>query len=210
VRKGLMGVFLLPGLLSVAMAQLPPVPRPSKPDSGDQPKLFVAQRSIDLGPVVEGEKVPVSWRLENHGKTDLKIGRTTAGCGCTILKSPEARRVIPPGGSLELRAEFDSTRRRGLQIKKVTVYSNDPAEPAMKLEFRADVEVLYEITHGSLVNLRGVQRGQKVDKTIDIMPGAGRRAVALCMRALLEASARSAGGRRGVGASAAGLPRSGP
>jgi hypothetical protein len=49
----------------------------------------------------------------------------------------------------------------------------------MKLEFRADVEVLYEITHGSLVNLRGVQRGQKVDKTIDIMPGAGRRAVEL-------------------------------
>ena len=179
VRKGLMCVFLLPGLLSVAMAQLPPVPRPSKPDSGDQPRLFVAQRSIDLGSVVEGEKVPVSWRLENHGQADLKIGRTTAGCGCTILESEEARRVIPPGGSLELRAEFDSTRRRGRQIKTVTVYSNDPAEPALKLEFRAEVEVLYEIAHGSLVNLRGVQRGQTVEKMIDIMPGAGRRTVEL-------------------------------
>lgn len=179
MRKGLMCVFLLPGHLSVAMAQLPPVPRRSKPDSGDQPRLFVAQRSIDLGPVVEGEKVPISWRLENHGQTDLKIERTTAGCGCTVLKSEEARRIIPPGGSLELRAEFDSTRRRGRQIKTVTVYSNDPAEPKLKLQFRADVEVLYEITPGSLVNLRRVQRGQTVEKTIDIVPGAGRRAVEL-------------------------------
>ncbi len=172
-------VLLLQGMLPVAAAQLPPVPGQSEADAGDKPRLFVVQRSIDLGSVVEGAKVPVSWRLENHGGADLNIERTTAGCGCTIVRLNDDQRVIPPGGSLELKAEFDSTRRRGRQIKGVTVYSNDPAEPELKLEFRAQVQVLFEITPVSLVNLRGIQRGQTAARMIEIVPGPGRKTVEL-------------------------------
>lgn len=152
---------------AAAFAQLPPVPDSPDKSTKPQPRLFVAKRTHQLGKVVEGTKLTLTWRLENHGDADLIIDHTKASCGCTVVKLPKEDMVIPPNGSIDLVAEFDSSRRRGRQAKKILVYTNDPVEPQLKLEFHAEVEFLYEIRPASL-NLHGVQRGESAKPTLDV------------------------------------------
>ncbi len=158
---------------TVALAQLPPVPGASR-DRAASPRLFVAERMKDLGLVIEGDKVPVEWILENRGKADLVIDKAKAACGCTVFELSEDQKIIAPGASLVLKAEFDTTRRRGDQVKSITIYSNDTVEPELKLEFTATIETLYETRPSSVLNLRTVQRGTRASRTLDIIPGKGQ------------------------------------
>ena len=130
---------------AAALAQLPPAPQPIPADAQRRPQLVVEQRSLDIGMVVEGEKRTITWRLENRGSANLVIDRTRATCGCTIVQLKDEEKIIPPGGSLDLKAEFDSTSRVGDQNKRITVHTNDPVEPDVTLEFHAKVEAIYEI-----------------------------------------------------------------
>ena len=158
---------------AVASAQLPPTPVGGASEHG--PRLFVAQRIQDLGSVIEGDKVMITWMLENRGDANLEIERTTAACGCTVVQLSDDDKVIPPGKTLNLKAEFDSTSRRETQTKTISVLSNDPTEPELKLEFRAKVELLFELDPPSLVNLRTVRRGVAATRTLDLYPGPGRK-----------------------------------
>jgi hypothetical protein len=158
-------------------AQLPPTPR--EPDAAPKPQLHVAQRSQDLGAVVEGDKVTVTWPIENRGKADLVIERTVASCGCTVVQLLEEEKTIRPGQTLNLKAQFDSTARRDIQVKHVTVHSNDAAEPELRLEFKAKVELLFELDPVGMVNLRAIRRGQSGPRTLDLWPGAGRKSLTI-------------------------------
>jgi hypothetical protein len=170
--------FVLLQMVTPAVSvQLPPVPTENKAGSLPQPQLFAAVRAHDLGKVNEGDKATVHWLLENRGNADLVIERTQSSCGCAVVKMTEKQPVIPPGGSLDLQVEFDSRGRRGQQAKSVTVYSNDSMEPALKLEFAADVQVLFEIQPPGIVNLHALRRGTSSTKTIDVHPGTGRKSV---------------------------------
>lgn len=171
-----MRIPLATGLLLTATigvhAQLPPAPVGETAEHG--PRLFVAERIKDLGTIIEGDRVSITWTLENRGDANLEIERTAAACGCTVVQLSDAEKVIPPGKSLELKAQFDSTSRREDQVKTVNVYSNDRAEPDLKLEFRAKVDFLFELDPPNLVSLRTVRRGVPAAKALDVYPGPGR------------------------------------
>lgn len=168
-------IFSLLIAASIASAQPPPPPKSGTPAEA-KPRLFVAQRTIDLGKVLEGDKVPLSWTLENQGTADLVIDQTRASCGCTIVKLGDEEKIIAPGKSLELKAEFDSNRRFGSQSKQVAVESNDPAEPRLTLEFKAEVEKAYELSP-TVLNLRSVRRGVPSETMMTITPEGGRKQV---------------------------------
>ncbi len=142
-------------------------------DTSASPRLVVAERTVELGTMQAGDTAPMVWRLENQGDADLVVSRVKPGCGCTIVELNGQDRVIHPGEHFDLRAMFHSTGRRGLQNRKVTVFSNDPDEPRLELSFRAVVERLYEVVPSQIVNLRSVQRGAKASKTIDVIEDAG-------------------------------------
>lgn len=160
---------------SKGVAQLPPPPKDSTKQV-KQPRLFVGQRKVDLGKVLEGDRVPLKWTLENQGSADLVITETRASCGCTVLRLSDEQKVIPPGGKLEIHADFDSHRRFGNQTKLVTVESNDPAEPRLQLEFTAEVERVYDLSP-TILNLRSVRRGIPSERVITITPEGGRKQV---------------------------------
>lgn len=164
---------------AVALAQVPPTPKPSTHVGTARPRLFVQQRVLDLGRVIEGETVPLRWRIENRGTAPLVIKRTKAGCGCTVVSLSNRDRRIPGGQSIELTANFNSTGRPGEQVKTVTVFSNDPDEPKLKLEFRATVEQLFIVSPQGFVNVQGLRRGNAATRTIDISPAVGHVAVEL-------------------------------
>lgn len=160
--------------LTQANAQLPPTPEKGAATAEAKPRLFVETRSHDLGKILEGEIVPVSWKLENRGTADLVIDRTNSSCGCTVVKLRDEEKVIRPGGSLDLKVEFNSTNRFGEQNKTIEVFSNDPLEPILKLSLRAYVEQLYTSEPGGVINLRVLRRGETAQKPLQIMPAAGR------------------------------------
>lgn len=167
-KKNILILFVL--IYVHAMGQIPPPPDQTQQLKAKQPRLHVSQRLHDLGTILEGNIIELTWLLENHGDADLLIERVKATCGCTVIKMEDDEKIVPPGRSVNIRAEFNSQGRRGNQIKSVIVYSNDPAEPELRLRFQAQVYFLYNIRPAGLVNFGALQRGQTATKTIDIMP----------------------------------------
>lgn len=154
-----------------AAAQLPPPPEPSDQQRAPQPKIFVAQRVVDVGDMVEGEVRDVSWRIENAGDAPLIIERAVPGCGCTVIDLPEADKTIAPGGAVTIRAQFNSAGREDEQNRGVKIHSNDPAEPELDLLLKANVKRLIVMSPatGRLV-VRSAQRGARSRYTMDLLP----------------------------------------
>jgi hypothetical protein len=159
----------------MAVAQVPPVPKATGGPKKPQPRLHVETRSHDLGKISDGDRPAITWKLENRGDADLIIEKTQSTCGCTVVQLADDQKRIPPGGSIELKAAFDSKGRRGEQNKKIGVFTNDPAQPELTLEFHALVEALYEIDPPGMLNLRAVQRGKEAEKMIVVWPSSGHK-----------------------------------
>ena len=172
-------MIVLQTLMLSFAGQLPPTPTGTGGEAALRPQLYVAQRSQELGTIIEGDKATITWMLENRGNADLVIERTTSSCGCTVVQLAESEKVIAPGGSLALKAAFDSTNRREAQTKTVSIYSNDPVEPELRLDFKAKVELLVELEPAGMLNLRTIRRGATGQKGLDIFPGPGRKTLTI-------------------------------
>ncbi|HNQ22409.1 MAG TPA: DUF1573 domain-containing protein [Phycisphaerae bacterium] len=155
--------------VGVGLAQLPPTPPPEQPVE-QAPKLVVAERIVELGLIYAGDKKTATWVLRNEGTADLVIEKTQASCGCTLVQLTDEQKTLPSGRTLELKAEFDTTGRRGTERKTVTVYSNDPQEPKLVLTFNAEVKALYEVNPRSALMVQQVRRGQAVTQALDVFP----------------------------------------
>lgn len=159
-------------------AQVPPVPE--KPGTGiGLPKLVADRRVLDIGTIVEGEKAPLEWVLENQGDGELQILRIQPSCGCTVVTLKEEEKRVKPGSTLRVSAVFDSTARTGEHDKTVTIHSNDPLEPELRLSFHALVSGLYEVEPVGLLNLQSIRRGERVSKTAEFRPAAGRKSLTI-------------------------------
>lgn len=77
-----------------------------------------------INPVTEGEVVKISYKFRNNGKAPLVIENVLPGCGCTVADYP--KKAIAPGEESEIKAEFDSHGREGIQNKNITVNANTP------------------------------------------------------------------------------------
>lgn len=158
-----------------ALGQLPPVPDAGDRTAEPEPKLFVAERLFELGELIEGDKGVATWLIENHGDADLVIDHIKVGCGCTAVQLKDEEKIIKPDGKLNLTAEFDSHRRRGSQRKSVTVYTNDPSEPALQLELTAHVSALFDVKPMRALPLRMLRRGETGNRPIELTPATGRK-----------------------------------
>ena len=98
--------------------------RLSGTDLENAPHIEYNSRVFDFREINEGETVENTFVIMNKGKKDLIIRSVTASCGCTT--GIPASRIIPPGGTTELKVSFDSHEKVGMQNKIITVISNDP------------------------------------------------------------------------------------
>ncbi|QEC53179.1 uncharacterized protein DUF1573 [Anseongella ginsenosidimutans] len=106
-------------------------------DTAAAAKFEFTAQAFDFGTVEEGEKVTHSYSFTNVGSGSLIIANAQASCGCTV---PEwTREPIPPGGTGEIKAVFDSKGRVGKQSKTITVHAN--TEPSVvKLTLTGEVK----------------------------------------------------------------------
>lgn len=105
---------------------------------GDLPSFKFESTLYDFGVIIQGEKVSYIYKFINSGGSDLVISNVKASCGCTI--PTWSKEPIAPGGSGEIELVFDSSGKKGIQKKSLTVLANTQPNTT-KLEFTAEVIV---------------------------------------------------------------------
>ncbi len=127
---------LLPVLLPLtAPAQMPPpAPESAPPPAALAPKIVCPETVYDFGEKENSQVVEHHYVVRNEGTLSLEIRGVRASCGCTAVKPTDS--VVPPGGDTTIQARFDLRGRSGMQVKTITVESNDPERPVVHLQIR--------------------------------------------------------------------------
>lgn len=86
-----------------------------------------AETEYDFGKVKDGEKVTHVYKFTNTGKEPLIINSAKGSCGCTVPEWPKD--PVAPGGSGEIKVEFNSKGKTGQQSKTVTIMANTDPNP---------------------------------------------------------------------------------
>ena len=87
---------------------------------------------FNFGVVDEGEIVQHIYKFKNTGSEPLIISNAKGSCGCTVPTWP--KEPVPPGGTGELKVEFNSKGKPGPQSKRVTVTANTtPTETYLEI-----------------------------------------------------------------------------
>ena len=98
------------------------------------PKIVCAEPIFDFGERENSETVEHHYVVRNEGTLSLEIRGIRATCGCTVAKPDDE--LIPPGGQTKIQARLDLRGRSGMQIKTISVLSNDPQTPTLNLQMR--------------------------------------------------------------------------
>lgn len=91
-------------------------------DTNQLARIAFEQTEFDFGEVNEGEIVNHKFKFTNVGKVPLTILKCISSCGCTIPEWPEE--PIPPGGTGEITAKFNTEGKDGEQKKYVKIMAN--------------------------------------------------------------------------------------
>ena len=140
-----------------------------------EPRLYVKTRTVGLGRLRQGEKATATWTLENRGSVNLHITGVQGSCSCTIPRTltPEDR-LLEPNEKLVIQAIFDSTGRKGAQRRSITVSSDDPDEPELKLFLTGEVVTLMEISvkgrPATNYSLGSARPGTILPEPIELLP----------------------------------------
>lgn len=113
-----------------------PLPNTQPVDPAKVTSIEWLDSAKHLGAVTEGEIVKLSYKFRNSGSKPLVIESVLPGCGCTVADYP--KQAIAPGQEGEIKAEFDSHGRVGVQNKNITVYANT-SEKTFTLHFSLTV-----------------------------------------------------------------------
>lgn len=127
--------------------------------SQENPKLVCNEPLKDFGTVVKGEEVFHTFELKNEGNANLTILDVRVSCGCTIA---EADKVIKPGQIGKVKTKLETKDFKGPITKDITILSNDPEEPQLKLFLKAIIKPVVEVLPDA--NLRFVKLKREVGK----------------------------------------------
>jgi hypothetical protein len=109
------------------------------------PVIELRETTQDGGAVEQGAVIQFRFRIVNRGQADLELRRVETSCGCTVAKWD---RVIQPGKDGVVEALLDTRIFHGPLSKSLTVHTNDPALPKVKLILNATVTPLVLVTPG--------------------------------------------------------------
>lgn len=105
--------------------------------------LVFEKNEIDLHPELGASKVDAVFKYENKGDTPVHIKAVRPSCGCTTAAL--AKNDVAPGEKGEITATFNIGDRTGVQVKTVTVETDDPKAPQTVLTFKATIAQMLEL-----------------------------------------------------------------
>lgn len=109
----------------------------SQEELAKAPQLRTTESAFDLGRLKQNIVGTKDVSIFNAGKKELIIREVQENCTC--VKASVTKSVLKPGESTLLKIEFNPQDRQGTQQKRVTIYSNDPANPVQAITFTAYV-----------------------------------------------------------------------
>ncbi|MBN1411874.1 MAG: DUF1573 domain-containing protein [Spirochaetales bacterium] len=106
------------------------------------PRLEVGDADIDLGKQPQFTEVPVTIKIKNTGSKVLHLNEMKIPCSCTKKKSmPD---MLKPYSEATIVLGLNTGGTVGLMERSVTLVSDDPVNPELKVLFKADVFKLYK------------------------------------------------------------------
>lgn len=91
-------------------------------DTNQLARILFEEPEFNFGTVKEGDIVEHIFKFTNTGKVPLTILKCRSSCGCTVPEWPEE--PIPPGGTGEIKAKFNTEGKSLEQKKSITVTAN--------------------------------------------------------------------------------------
>jgi Protein of unknown function (DUF1573) len=109
-----------------------------------QAALVFEKTELDLKPDMGATKVDAVFNYENKGDTPVHIKAVKPSCGCTTAALP--KNDVAPGEKGAITATFNIGDRTGVQVKTVTVETDDPKAPQTVLTFKATIAQMLDVT----------------------------------------------------------------
>jgi hypothetical protein len=103
------------------------------------------QTTIELHPAISDKQAIAHFKYQNIGKTPVRFKSVHASCGCTTAQTQKEE--VPPNEKGEITATFTIGDRTGMQVKSVTVQTDDPdpAKANLVLTLKANITAPVEI-----------------------------------------------------------------
>ncbi len=86
------------------------------------PVMTFTESEHDFKDIPANTTVEHTFEFTNTGKTPLLIENAQAACGCTVPSWP--KEPIAPGMKGQIKVQFDSRGKTGIQNKQVTIRAN--------------------------------------------------------------------------------------
>jgi hypothetical protein len=112
---------------------------PEREVDPNAPRIRFERTFQDFGLVSQGEKVRRAYIFRNEGNSPLVIEKVASSCGCTALVVSATE--IEAGAEGIIRAELDTSGRRGRETQYVSLFTNDPNSPETHLTLSGIVKV---------------------------------------------------------------------
>jgi len=134
------------------------------------PQAVFETREKRLGRVEAGTGVDLTFPIRNTGGKDLHIQSVTGSCGCLNPQKPDR---VRPGKSDLIRVRFEPSAQWSGQVQKeLTVITDDPKEPEVKLHLTADIDPIIAMDPPSPVQIP-VHQGQVINRLVRLTPRKG-------------------------------------
>jgi Protein of unknown function (DUF1573) len=103
------------------------------------------QTTVEVHPAIGDKQAVAHFKYENVGKTPVHFRSVRASCGCTTARTQQNQ--VNPGDKGEITATFNIGGRTGMQMKTVTVQTDDPdpKRAVTILTLKADIPQLLTI-----------------------------------------------------------------
>jgi hypothetical protein len=105
--------------------------------------LVFEKTELDVHPDLGATQAVAVFKYENKGDAPVHIKKVTPSCGCTTAAL--AKNDVAPGEKGEITATLNIGDRTGMQVKSVTVETDDPKTPQTVLTFKATIAQLLEM-----------------------------------------------------------------
>jgi hypothetical protein len=104
-----------------------------------RPIAEITERTVQLGEVDNGQKIPCEFTIMNRGFRSLRIEGVHPGCaGCIEAVSFPPRLKHNATGAIKI--NLLTEKQQGAVVKMVLVDTNDPVKPVLSLRIEATIK----------------------------------------------------------------------
>lgn len=141
-----------------------PSPTPNVEVLKEYAAIDIQEREYEFAEILEGEQISHDFVVKNKGTAPLEIKKVQLGCECM---SSNQDLTVPPGGQGKLTVKIDSNGYGGGFHRFLTVFTNDPIQPRLRLTMKGKIKPLIEVLPGNLIALSGVV-GEVPEGSLDL------------------------------------------